>query len=73
MSDGQTFRVRLRSRQLTQDAAGYARRGVKEEQRPLDATRTALVPCDVRDCHTGPDERHPGNYPLLDAAAPVAG
>ena len=51
--------VRLRSQRLSQNGAGYSVWEVREEARILDASRTALVICDVWDCHTcrGAEER----------------
>jgi nicotinamidase-related amidase len=74
MRDDQRFRVRLRSQQLTWDAAGYAHWRVKEEQRTLDATRTALVLCDVWDCHTcrGAEERLEALLPRMQEAVTAA-
>ena len=51
--------VRLRTQRLVQNASGYTLWRVEEEQRTLDATKTALVLCDVWDRHTcrGAEER----------------
>ena len=51
--------VRLRTQRLDYNAAGYAVWQVSEERRQLDPSRTALVICDVWDCHTcrGAEER----------------
>jgi nicotinamidase-related amidase len=59
MSSGATLSVRLRTQRLLRNAAGYRVWQVEEEQRTLDATKTALVLCDVWDRHTcrGAEER----------------
>jgi nicotinamidase-related amidase len=51
--------VRLRRRRLVQNASGYTVWQVEEEPRTLDASKTALVLCDVWDRHTcrGAEER----------------
>ena len=59
MSLGATIPVRLRTQRLIESASGYRVWQVEEEQRTLDATKTALVLCDVWDAHTcrGAEER----------------
>jgi hypothetical protein len=59
MALGPSISVRLRTQRLVQNAAGYAVWRVEEGPETLDATRTALVLCDVWDRHTcrGAEER----------------
>jgi nicotinamidase-related amidase len=59
MDDAPPLVVRLRTQRLVQNASGYTAWQVGEEQRALDPRKTALVLCDVWDCHTcrGAEER----------------
>ena len=59
MSLGATIPVRLLTQRPIESASGYRVWQVEEEQRTLDATKTALVLCDVWDAHTcrGAEER----------------
>src|SRR5688500_13821903 len=54
-----TLSVRLRTQRLVENANGYRVWQVDEEPKALDPTKTALVLCDVWDCHTcrGAEER----------------
>jgi nicotinamidase-related amidase len=51
--------VRLRTQQLTQNGSGYTVWQIQEERRALSPEQTALVICDVWECHTcrGAEER----------------
>src|SRR5688572_32896395 len=51
--------VTLRTQRLVENASGYRVWQIEEEPRALDPAKTALVLCDVWDCHTcrGAEER----------------
>ena len=73
MSLGTTLPVRLRTQRLVENTSGYRVWQVEEEQRTLDATKTALVLCDVWDAHTcrGAEERLDALLPRMQQIVPA--